>query len=222
MAGKSVHKSAEEAFDAETKAAFGDTYLQLIYSNWSDSVRTLRRTVLMLVLVVVGFLVLNNAESGAVELGPLRVDNLSAVLTLIPAVASYLLFEVVDLVIADHYYKEAASAPMKMIHPSIYAHDLELFLEPATGFAMGAGPTTSLKPNSSGTLPELREFCEMIVIAALIFGVLGFVGFAFLDLYGNDHTSTLAVSASLLFSFFNLVRAGLALAIAWPDMGQAD
>lgn len=218
MLEKSVREAVEEGFDEETCKAFGDKYLELVYANWSEAVRALRRTVFLLVITAVGFVILEGTHSGQIDLGPIRVDNVWAVLTLIPILTSFLIFEALDLTIADHYYKEAASAAIKSIHPSIHQHRLHFFLEPATGFAIGMGSMASLKPKSPGRLGRARENFEMVTVLGLLFGAIAFIAYAFVSLYESDHTSWVAVSFSLLVSAFNLTRAGLSLAAAVPDI----
>lgn len=214
---KSVHQAVEEAFDDDTRQAFGDKYLELVYANWADAVRTLRRRVLLLVLAALAFLILNHAHAAEIEIGPLRVDNISAILILLPAAVSFLLFEGLDLLIADHYYKEAASASMKMMYPSIYKNNLELLLEPTTGFALGVGSTSDLKPNLSGPIATLRDLFELAMMLGLLSGAIGFIVYAYWSLFGNEHAATFAVVLSLLVSVFNLARGTLSLVAAWPD-----
>ncbi len=217
---KSLHRAVEDAFDDDTREAFGDKYLELVYANWANTVRTLRRTVLFLVLAVMTFLILNHAHAAEIEVGPLRVDNISAILIILPAAASFLLFEAVDLLLADHYYKEAASASMKVMHPSVYENDLELLLEPTTGFAVGVGSTSDLKPERPGAVANLRGLFEVVMMLGLLIGAIGFILYAYWSLFNNDHAATLAVVAGLTVSLFNLIRLGLSMAAAWPDINS--
>jgi hypothetical protein len=218
MPSTSVREAVHDAFDEKTREAFGDKYLELIYVNWSEAVRSLRRTFLLLVVTVVTFLILEQTHSGTIDLGPFQVDDFAAVLTLIPVMSSFLIFEGIDLAIADHYYKEAASATMKAMHPSIYENKLQLLLEPTTSFALGMGSVSSLKPKSPGRLGQLREDFEMLTVIGLLLGALGFIVYAFASLYTSNQTSWPAVTISLCLSLFNLARGALALATAMPDI----
>jgi hypothetical protein len=205
----SVREAIEKAFDEKVSDEFGLKYLELIYANWSDAVRTLRRTVLLALFLAVGFILLNHAKGAEVMLGPLKVADLGAILVLIPAVTSYLLFEAIDLTIADGLYKEAASALVKKLYGPVYDNNLELLLEPTTGFAWGAGSTTSLAPNRPGRIGTALEWIEALVVGGIVLSVIGFLIYAYANLYGSGHANVIAISASLLFAIFNLVRAGL-------------
>lgn len=204
-----VQGKVEDAFQGTTRDEFGQKYLELLYGNWSEMARTLRRTVLLSVLMVISFLLLDHAKSAELAVGPLKTDNVAAVLTVLPAATSFFLFEAIDLTLAGSYYRDVANAVIKNLYPSVYKNHLQLLLMPGTTFAWGAGFEANLAPRGSGKIAIARIAMGLVVILAVVVSMLVFLAYAYIRLYGNDHTNFLAVSASLIFAVFNVTRAGL-------------
>lgn len=93
----SIRERVEHAFDEQTAAAFGIQYLEILLTGWRGLVVSLRRTTLSLVVLVVVFMLLLNAKEAQFTLGPLRLTNVAAVLTLIPLLVAALAYEFVSL-----------------------------------------------------------------------------------------------------------------------------
>ena len=218
MATKSPRDAVDDAFDPATLEQVGQKYLELASANWFETVRTLRRTVLLCIATVLSFLLLDNS-GGELNLGLLKTNNASAASTLLPAVTSFLLFEAIDLTVTSFYYEDVMSALMEKLYPSLYRNDLELLLTPPASFAWGAGTRESLSPPSRGTdkLDQFREWIGRVVTTAIVLGVLGFLVYAYLSLYGNEQTNFFVVTASLVFTAFNLLRCGIQVVDSWQD-----
>jgi hypothetical protein len=214
-------KAVDDAFDPATLSQFGQKYLELVYANWFETVRTLRRTVLLCIAAVLSFLLLDNS-SGELNLGLIKTSDASAASTLLPAVTSFLLFEAIDLTVASFYYQDITAALMRKLYPSIYRNDLELLLAPPASFAWGAGTAESLSPPPQGTgkLDGVREWTGGLLVAAVILGVIGFLVYAYLSLYGSDQTNFFVVTASLAFTLFNVLRGGIQIADSWQEIGS--
>jgi hypothetical protein len=217
MLAKPMADKINEGFPKDIADEFGQKYLEMLYANWSEMVRTLRRTILFSVVLMTGFLLLDHAKAAEIALGPLKTTNIAAVLTLIPAVTSFLLFEAIDLTIAGGYYGDAASALMKKLYPSVYENDLEMLLEPTTTFAWGIGFTAGIMPRPEGKLGKFRAGTALGIAFAVVGGVLAFLVYAYAVLYGSSHANVFAVTASLVFAAFNVARACIEIFVALAE-----
>jgi hypothetical protein len=207
MDDESIEQRVEAAFKGRTGAEFGLRYLEMVQTNWADLVKTLRRTLLLLALLIVAFFLFDHARSGELVVGPLKTENLGALLTLIPAAISYLLFEFIDLMRVGSYYRQVAAAMVKILYPSVAANKLDSLLWPVTSFAIGLGAGLGLLPARTQRISQFNVMLNFVALSLLIGSVFVFLPYAFLRLYGSDHTNVIAVTASGIFVAFNIFRA---------------
>lgn len=209
----------ERAFDEETLNAFGEKFLEILYGNWSETVRILRRTVLLGILAIFTFVLMCDSQNGELTIGLLKTNDFTPVLVILPALVSFILFEAIDLTLTNFYYQDLASALMEKLHPKIYEHDLELALAPPTSFAWGAGTADTILPASPGRMGRLYDAIAGLLLVGAVLGVLAFLVYAYVNLYRTD-ASWIAVSISLVFALFNCARTALRIKITSSLVGE--
>ncbi|MFL5782140.1 MAG: hypothetical protein ACJ760_12580 [Thermoleophilaceae bacterium] len=211
MAYRSIADRIEFGFDDESLAAFGLDYLKLLLDRWSEVARTLRRTGTLIVLLAVAFTLLVGAKSSAIVVGPLKITNVASVLPLIPAILSFLVYELIVSAGAVAMFDTVMTSLVERMHPTVTQNDLEYLLAPATGSLWGDDPWRQLRTNPPGRASRVLSALDAVGGVGLLFGSLVFEAFAFYKLYVHPHTNAVAVSVALLFAAFNVVRAVLLL-----------
>lgn len=213
MPSAAITKKADRAFDDPSTHEFGEKYLELLHGNWSEIMRSARRAVFLAVLLVLSFFLLDPAKTATIKLGPLETSNIAAVLVLLPAIISFLLFEAIDLTLASIYYREAVEATLKKLYPKVYDNQLGLFLEPApTFFAWGGGSNLTLQKDA-GKLSRILENAASAALFITWGAALVFFGYAYLTLFEHSDVHLAVLIASLLFTLFNVMRATLQISI---------
>src|SRR3954452_12658902 len=125
MQFKTISERVESAFRDPDAKAFGDRYLDIVLQTWRDVSVALRRTGAALALLIAAFLLLFGAKQGTVSVGPFKVNDLSAVLVLMPALVAHLLYEFVALVVAFNMYDQLRLYVVRHLHPAVERNDLE-------------------------------------------------------------------------------------------------
>lgn len=219
-----MHGSAGGAFASRTTEEFGPTYLELLYENWFEIMRSARKAVFVAVLLILSFFLLDPASSATLKLGPLETGNVAAVQVLLPAITSFLLFEAIDLSITAVYYRAASMAVIRKLYPSIWKHDFELFLEPPTSFAWGGGANFNRAHQIEGKLATLLKASSLATMVFAWLGAVVFLVYAYVTLIQNGDVNWVPLGASVLFTLFNLVRATLHFAVLVEDVapGRTD
>ena len=208
MSLKSFDDRAKDAFVAPTSAEFGQKYLELLYTNWYEIARTVRRMGGLFVVLAVGFFVLAHTKNAEITLGPLKLTNLAVVQTIIPAIASFVAYEFVALAAACGTYSNAAGAVMQALYPSVFANDLEILLMPSGIHLWEESNWSYLRTRrQSGKAAKGLAWMATTSTVGLLIGTVLFLIYAYINLYVSAHTNVIAVSVSLAFAVFNAVRA---------------
>lgn len=207
---KPLSQRVADGFAAPETRAFGEKYLELVLAGWTEIETALRRTIILIVVLVVAFLLLADAKTTEFDLGPLTLSDVTGVLTLVPAIVSFLYFEFVVLLTAGVRYRRVRDALVENLHPDLYENDLEKMLFPPVTSVLGFNrwrlPTTP-----GGAIAKTVEILAVGTGLLLFFGALGFLVYAYQDLLANEEADTAAVTVSAVFASFNVVRAFLML-----------
>jgi hypothetical protein len=205
---KTMRERADAAFGAEPTQAFSEKYLDMLYANWFETMRAARRALLLATLLALAFFLLEHAKTGTIKIGPLETHNIVSVLTLIPAIASFLIFEALNLTFSAVYFREASGAVFHKLHPKIYENDLEVLLEPTSTFAWGMGSNViEYFFDGSHRLVQAHEKLTTAAIVTTWIAAIAFFVYAYVTLFEGHHGSYILLIASLLFTIFNLLRA---------------
>lgn len=214
-----MKKKAAQAFEAQASREFGEKYLELLHTNWAEIMRLARRAVFFAILLALSFFLLDPASTTTIKLGLVETSNVAAVLVLLPAIISFLLFEAIDSTLTAIYYREAMEATLQKLYPKIYDNDLELFLEPAPAFfAWGGGSNLALQ-RGTGRRYKVLEGAAGAALFTTWGAALAFLGYAYLTLLENGDVNLVVFIASLAFTLFNVVRAGIQLWILGTEDG---
>ena len=196
------------AFDKETADAYGDQYLDAVVQNWREIARAMRRSLLVIVALMAGFFLLQNAKNTEITLGPLKLTNVSAVLTVIPALVAVLGYEVLAGFFAYVLCRDTITALMKVLHPSIHENDLQLLLVPPTTSLIGGVGSSweDLRNTAPGMEEKVLVVTSTGIFVAIVIGGFAFFGYSYIHLYADRHANMVAVSVSCLAAAVYVVR----------------
>jgi hypothetical protein len=217
VAIKPLGDRVAEAFEDEDVRAFGDKYLDHLLTSAQAIADALRRTSTFVVVLILVFFLLANARTAEFTFGPLKLTNVAAVLTLIPAVVSFLSYEFIVLLHAGNRYEKLKDATIAVLFPGLYQNDLEDSLSPVTTQAWGAHRGLGLRSVEKGWMASVLDESIWIVGAAIIFGTLGFLVYAYVHLFQEPKAHDVVVAVSLVFAACNVGRAVL----IWFDENAA-
>jgi hypothetical protein len=206
-----------DAFDSETSGKFGELYVTALLDNWREIARAFRRSLLLAVALIVGFYLLRGAKNAELTLGPLKLTNVTSVLTIIPALLAVVAYECVSLLAAFAAYRDAMGEVVRKLHPKVYENDLELLLVPPTLTLLGGIGSSweDLRKKPPGISEKVLSITSTVVFAAIIGGSAGFLVYAYSYLYRHSHVNTIAVSVSLCVAVIYAIRAWAL--IEWTD-----
>jgi hypothetical protein len=199
----------EQAFDDDEARAYGDKFLDYLVSRYDALEQALRRTSVLCAVLVVSFLLLAGAKQAKFTVGPITLTNVAGVLTLIPAVFSYLYYELVVLVQGRNTFAEGVSASVAKLYPTLDKNGLVPMLAPATVQAWSPPSWQDLRAREATWGDRFDGLLETAIIAIVLFGSVLFVGYCYWHLYREPKANTIAVSASIVFSALNVTRSWL-------------
>ncbi len=205
----SIRERVERGFDESTAATFGEQYFNALLISWREVNQSLRRTTLFLVVLIVGFVLLKDAKAAQFTLGPLRLTNVSAVLTLIPVLVGLLAYEFVALVAAQSTYRKVLGELLRVLHRSVYEHDLEYMLAPPTVMLFGniGGTWESLRATAPRRSRAFLDRTGTGIAVTLLLGGPAFLIYAYAYLYSDRHANSFAVSLGLAVAVLFFARA---------------
>lgn len=206
------HIPLRERFDnafAQGDDEYARQYLSLLIENWREVARALRRTTMLIAALMVGFVLLEGSKNAQVTLGPLKQANIWAVLTLVPALIAILNYECVSLFAAFAMYRETTSELVRVIRPSVRDNDLEMMLAPPTLSLFGAlrGNWEDVHQSAPSLARAVLTTTSLAILTVLILGSIGFLGYAYLQLYTSQRISPIAVSVSFVVAVLYSIRA---------------
>jgi hypothetical protein len=207
-----VRERVEAAFADEDEHAFGERYLDHVLERWTGIEAALRRNVLLIVLLVVAFLLLEGGETSEFSLGPFKVTDVSSVLTLVPAVVSFLYYEWAELISARGRYALLRYEVFRKLHPVAHEKQLGAALAPPTISVWGDHPWERLRYRERGRAYFLLEKCGMVVTVGILLGAIAFPIYAYATLFEDSQTDPMALTLSLVFTLFNLARTAFTIA----------
>jgi hypothetical protein len=133
---KKLSQRVDDAFDDAGAQRFADKYLDSVLESYQSAADGLRRTVILVAVLVLAFFLLEHAKSGAFEIGPLHLSNVAAVLTLIPAILSLQYIELAALATAGMRLEKLRDALFARLYPSIARESLDNLLRRASVYRL--------------------------------------------------------------------------------------
>jgi hypothetical protein len=217
MAYEHISERVGAGFSTEASRQFGDMYLDILVANMRDLLTAFRRTVLLVVVTIVAFLLLRDAETVPFTLGPFTLTDVSPVTALLPGVAAHLLYEATTYFYAIHRYVSLHRALVGALHPTLTEHDLELGIIPAMVSFLGGVPWREMRAAPPGRAAELHNLLEALLVFVLFLGGLVFLIYAVVKVMGSP-APTVARWASATFTGFTVWRIALLVLDEWPAL----
>jgi hypothetical protein len=220
MATKRLAERITNAFprDDPKSEEFASWTLNVVLSEWRDVAMAMRRSVLLMFLLIVAFQLLITANVAELTLGPFKVKDLTIAQALVPAVVAYAFYEFIVLTGVAYRLRGAREHLIRVLHPHIYDEDLEHIFSPGALSFTQHVHTKEIRSRQVGLAARLWSIASTGIAIAAIFGVLVFLVYAYLMLYQRD-SSTVLVSTSALFSAVVIIAA---VASAVDDMATSD
>ena len=211
MAVKKLSQRVDDAFDDAGAQRFADKYLDSVLESYQSAADGLRRTVILVAVLVLAFFLLEHAKSGAFEIGPLHLSNVAAVLTLIPAILSLQYIELAALATAGMRLEKLRDALFARLYPSIARESLDKMLGPVRLQAWGEVGWREVRTTEESRITRTLDVLDAVAFSTIFLGALAFTVYAFGHLFHDPKASTVTVAISLGFTVVNMVRAALLL-----------
>lgn len=206
MPYQTLAKRVDEGFDDHALDSFGVEYLKLLVERTSEFARAARRTGTLIVVLAVAFVLLLGARNAEIGVGPLKVTNVASVLPLLPVVLSFLVYELVVLVLGQMTFEDAVGAVVRRMYRDLHDHELDLLLTPATAALWGRERWRHLRPTAPGRMARAVRTFDRLLIAGLVGGSIAFMGVAVSRLEDHPHVNDALVSVAGLIVVANVVR----------------
>jgi hypothetical protein len=206
---KTLEARIQAAFDHDTYESFGRQYLDIVIVNLREAVQGVRKAFTLLAILIIAFLLLAHAKTAEVTLGPQKLTNVAAVLTLVPVFVAALGYEWATLVGAADTYRKAVGEVVRITHPAVFENDLELFITPpAVNYSsVELAGWKDVRVSEDGVLAGIMNVAEGLVLIAVLLGYLAFFVYAYKYLYADARANSFAVSTGLCVAAVFVVRA---------------
>jgi hypothetical protein len=203
-----LRERIDSAFD-QGDDEYSRQYLSILIENWREVARAFRRTTMLIAALIIGFVLLEGSKTAQVTIGPLKLENIWTVLTVVPVLIAILNYECVSLFAAFAMYRETTSELVRVIRPSVHDNDLERMLAPPTLSLIGAvgGTWEDVHQSAPSFARTILTKTSVTMLLVLIVGSIGFLGYTYFQLYTSRHVSPIAVSVSLVLAVLYSIRA---------------
>jgi hypothetical protein len=207
MATKSVWDRVSESFP-EDQATYADEYLTNLRSSLKETTDALRKDSLYVLLVLVIFELLIRSAGTELNLGPLKITDVSLALRLSPVLIAYFFYDLIILSIRWHNMETIHYHLMKRFHKSVADNEFEQWLVP------GYIPFWSIRPTSSNeSRSDVIEDKASVGMSWLVFlAIIAFDVSAVVRLFLRFHLGDIFVWISAAAS---LCLFGIAIAVLW-------
>ncbi len=182
MPVKELHDRVADGFARDETREFADKYLELVLTSWRDVQAAMRRTGVLLVLLMVVFLVLVKAERIDLSVVGIKVTNLSAALSVLPAVVSFLLAEFLLLGTTWAVYRDTFTAVVNKSYEDLSHNDLEVLMAPATTLIWGWSPSMVLRSEEPGAPDAILQKMSIFTGLVILLSPLLFFLYAYWEL----------------------------------------
>jgi hypothetical protein len=213
---KSLRERIDDAFGDQNAAerSYADAYLERVLENLDAANAQLRRITLGIALLVAVFFLFAHSKSSEIDLGPFKLSDVKGVLTLVPAVVSYLAYELAAAINTGALYENLIRLIVAKLYPKLFENDLNVALPGVTQQIFGGTERQALLDEGSAQTVKWRLNLDLLNGLGATFGVPAFLVYAYVTLAGQAHTSLGVVIASAAFAGLNVARAGIELVLA--------
>lgn len=200
VSNKKIQERVNTAFPNSAYTA--SEYLQILRANWQQLETDVKRASLFLFISVIAFELIARASVAEVSLGIVKVNDVSMIYRIIPAVVSYYCHNIMYLVTFRKKIENVHDSIIKKVYWNIYENSLCSYLRPHYGSLTS---DDYLAPKNSKARSALA-FLAVLTISALIIGLLAFEVYAFYQLFRTYKWKDLLVWFSLALSIIFLIR----------------
>jgi hypothetical protein len=174
----SLSKRVREAFSNGRGGDVGERYIEYLLTNWRQAEERLRTTTLLLLLSACGFELLIRADVSELTLAGAKIRDLSFVAKALPAIYSYLLYEVASYSLATLNYQKLLNQVLEQLHPALRREGLNEYLEPAIVSLWGEWSLTGAAqgPAASAVNATIRlKRWLFVLVAVVVWGRMVFI-----------------------------------------------
>lgn len=182
-------------------------YLATARDAWRDISTALTRDAWIIVLLMAAFELAAHRAVSSVTLGPFALGNLKLIRVFIPAIVSYLFYELILLVIRWLETESVHRYLMHLLSPQVEEYDFDALLAPrlpALSNLVHSYSDTSATPSKS-----IRAIAQYILAVAVLLSVPAFDAFAFKEL-----SSEFGIASALFWLNVAAATALVALALS--------
>jgi hypothetical protein len=203
---------ATNAFPSDSSDELKLHYLDWVRDNWASAAGQFRRTTLYIAATVAVFELIRTDTVTEVSVGPVKTGDLTLVFKLLPALAAFLLYEMLTLSYSGNRYGDAYRATLRQIEPKILAEKLDVIAAPAVLSLFGGIRLVDAFAEAPGRTSFLKV-AALMTVALFLLGVLYFELHAYDVLFARYGADDVLVWVSLVVSALSLARAGALAAI---------
>ena len=201
---KPLRERIADAFSTEGQT--NDSTVQEKLTNFLGAIREtqrdysegIRRSVLLLLLLMAVFELLSSTAVSEFTLGPIRMTTASSIQVYIPTLVAYLNLETFMLALRASNLTRAYEEAFRVWHPPAAANQLHSLLQPRGSLYFA--PTLT-DPTEFSSPPEKLEFRVSFVLSVIVLFIpILFEVHAFVRLFDRFHISSILVWLNLLLS----------------------
>jgi hypothetical protein len=169
-----ITERVRSAFPDEASLGYAGEFAESLRGNMKDIAEAARRSVLFGLLTVATFELINRAAVTDVQIGPLKVRNLSLINKAIPLVFAYLVYDTAALELRYRYCERTYLEIMKLAHKRIRSVGLDCLTFPATPSLFGPFllETQSRLGRLAGTLRQVFRAAAIVSTLGVEFYLL--------------------------------------------------
>jgi hypothetical protein len=209
---KKIRERAEEAFSSPETSAYAKDALEAIRSNLIQAGNDVKRSALLLFLLIAVFELMTQSAIAEVSLGPFKLTNVALVQKLIPAGVGYYFHNLAYLATIRHKMDVVHMNIIRKVYKPIFESGLQYYITPHYG-ALTDDDKLARKNTKSAKILEILSYVTLVI---LFLGVISFEIYAFYRLFKMSGLQDILVWASLLTTLVFFIR-GLIVVSAPTD-----
>jgi len=186
-------------------------YLDWLSSTIGDISQSLRKTVALLLSLMAAFAIVNGSPNAELSIGSIKVSNSSLVIIFLPALISFLFFQVIrdtlQLVARGRAFTEAFS----IWSSDAEKNDLDSLIAPSRAAYWDLGGTG--RPSNTTGSERIAKIGQLGAAPVIFVGVIWFEVYAYLHLLNDSRVSHASWVLSLITSCFFCSVAILQIAV---------
>jgi hypothetical protein len=208
----SIQERVAETFKGD-KYNISKDYLEQIYTNMHITETTLRQSIIRLFFLFFLFLLVMNTKNSELDLGIIKVTDISLILKFIPLLISINYYELISLILIYFLQQRMVMNILYFLHKPIVDNDLDEILF-SSSIPHSIEIILTHMTNENGIVNSINIFLYALTILIIMFGAIVFECSIFYSCFQKFGTSDWLLWMILIISLIIILKSILSVILS--------